>query len=153
MFKLTFITLEDGVCALYINGQYLGADDCSDERFSLGDILERLSRLPGVSVETATRPVPQNADWSWDEVAGSVFESGSPARKMTVAAFKQRLAGYPEDALCCGTFWLADDFLALDASLDDDAIDAAMERAEDSHDANIGFNWEYLQSVIEAVKE
>lgn len=51
------------------------------------------------------------------------------------------------------TFWLADDFLALDASLDDDAIDAAMERAEDCHDANIGFNWEYLQSVIEAVKE
>lgn len=99
MFKLTCITLEDGVCALYINGQYLGADDCSDERFSLGDILERLSRLPGVSVETATRPVPQNADWSWDEVAGSVFESGSPARKMTVSAFKQRLAGYPDAAL------------------------------------------------------
>jgi len=153
MFKLTCITLDDGVCALYINGQYLGADDCSDERFSLADILVRLSRLPGVFVETATRPVPQNADWRWDDIADSVFATPVSHRKMTVSAFKQRLAGYPEDALCCGTFWLADDFLALDASLDDNTIDAAMERAEDCHDANIGFNWEYLQSVIEAVKE
>ncbi|WP_300002444.1 hypothetical protein [uncultured Cedecea sp.] len=55
--------------------------------------------------------------------------------------------------MCCGTFWLADDFLALDDSLDEDTIDAAMEQAEECHDANVGFNWEFLHHVIEAVKE
>jgi hypothetical protein len=38
-------------------------------------------------------------------------------KRMTVKAFIARLAQYPEDALCCGTFWLADDFLSLDGSL------------------------------------
>lgn len=64
----------------------------------------------------------------------------------------QRLSIYPDDALCCGTFWLADDFLALDNTLDDDSIEAAMERAEDNHDAEIGFNWWHLQKAIEEVK-
>lgn len=71
---------------------------------------------------------------------------------MTVKAFIARLALYPEDALCCGTFWLADDFLSLDDSLTEDDIDAAMEQAQDSHDANIGFNWNTLQSAIDKVK-
>nr|WP_172704622.1 hypothetical protein [Hafnia paralvei] len=41
------------------------------------------------------------------------------ARSMTIAAFKRRLSRYPDDALCCGTFWLADDFLSLDDTLDE----------------------------------
>lgn len=71
---------------------------------------------------------------------------------MTVKAFIARLAQYPEDALCCGTFWLADDFLSLDATLSADDIDAAMELAQDSHDADIGFNWCHLQCAIDEVK-
>ncbi len=58
------------------------------------------------------------------------------SRNMTVAAFKQRLSRFPDDALCCGTFWLASDFLALDSSLTEDDIDAAMELAQHCHDAN-----------------
>lgn len=73
-------------------------------------------------------------------------------QRMTVKAFKERLAGYADDALCCGTFWLADDFLALDETLDEDAIDAAMERAQDAHDANEGFNWQHLAWAIDEVK-
>ena len=73
-------------------------------------------------------------------------------KRMTVKAFIARLAQYPEDALCCGTFWLADDFLSLDGSLTEDDIEAAMERAQDSHDANDGFNWSHLQAAIDEVK-
>ncbi|WP_227627343.1 hypothetical protein [Klebsiella michiganensis] len=71
---------------------------------------------------------------------------------MTVKAFIARLAQYPEDVLCCGTFWLADDFLLLDDTLTEDDIDAAMALAQDSHDANTGFNWDTLQSAIDEVK-
>ncbi|WP_258557411.1 hypothetical protein [Serratia fonticola] len=71
---------------------------------------------------------------------------------MTIRAFKQRLSMYPEDALCCGTFWLADDILGLDSSLDDDTIEAVMELAEDTHDAHVGFNWQHLQAAIDEVK-
>ncbi|MDX6913434.1 hypothetical protein SJZ84_21795 [Hafnia paralvei] len=74
------------------------------------------------------------------------------ARSMTIAAFKSRLSRYPDDALCCGTFWLADDFLSLDDTLDEATIEAAMERAQDSHDANIGLNWDALQCAIDEVK-
>lgn len=49
-------------------------------------------------------------------------------KRMTVRAFIARQAQYSDDALCCGTFWLADDFLALDDTLTEDDIDAAMER-------------------------
>lgn len=73
-------------------------------------------------------------------------------RKMTIHALKQRLSTYPDEALCCGTFWLAADVLALDNTLDEDAIEAVMERAEDSHDADIGFNWDHLQAAIDEVK-
>ncbi|MBG2089092.1 hypothetical protein I4481_27565, partial [Klebsiella pneumoniae] len=51
-------------------------------------------------------------------------------KRMTVKAFIDRLSQYPDDALCCGTFWLADDFLSLDGSLTEGDIDAAMERAQ-----------------------
>ncbi|ENN5319762.1 hypothetical protein ABSQ62_004760, partial [Salmonella enterica subsp. enterica serovar 1,4,[5],12:i:-] len=54
--------------------------------------------------------------------------------------------------LCCGTFWLASDFLALDSSLTEDDIDAAMELAQHCHDANDGFNWSHLQWAIDEVK-
>ena len=73
-------------------------------------------------------------------------------KRMTVKAFINRLSHYPDDALCCGTFWLADDFLSLDGSLTEGDIDAAMERAQDSHDANDGFNWSHLQAAIDEVK-
>ncbi|MES3702048.1 hypothetical protein, partial [Klebsiella pneumoniae] len=73
-------------------------------------------------------------------------------KRMTVKAFIDRLSQYPDDALCCGTFWLADDFLSLDGSLTEGDIDAAMERAQDSHDANDGFNWSHLQAAIDEVK-
>ncbi|WP_370612234.1 hypothetical protein [Klebsiella aerogenes] len=53
-------------------------------------------------------------------------------KHMTVKTFRERLAGYPDDALCCGTFWLAEDFLALDSTLDEETIDAAMELAQEA---------------------
>lgn len=71
---------------------------------------------------------------------------------MTVKAFITRLSAFPEETLCCGTFWLADDFLALNSTLTEDDIDAAMEWAQDSHDANDGFNWSHLQAAIDEVK-
>ncbi|MGY0154188.1 hypothetical protein NMD69_17175 (plasmid) [Edwardsiella tarda] len=71
---------------------------------------------------------------------------------MTIKAFIARLVEYPEDALCCGTFWLAEDFLSLDSTLTQGDIDAAMALAQDKHDANTGFTWEYLQWAIDEVK-
>ncbi|QNQ23010.1 hypothetical protein HF650_24985 (plasmid) [Kosakonia sp. SMBL-WEM22] len=58
----------------------------------------------------------------------------------------------PTDALCCGTFWLQADFLTLDAQLTEEQVGQAMEVAEDSHDADIGFNWEHLRCAIDAAK-
>lgn len=68
---------------------------------------------------------------------------------MTVKTFRESLTGYPDDALCSGTFLLAEDFLALDSTLDEETIDAAMELAQESHDTNIGFNWAFLQATKE----
>lgn len=73
-------------------------------------------------------------------------------REMTVKGLIEHLQCYPEDALCCGTFWLADDFLALDDSLTEEQIAAAMEIAFDNHDAELGFNWFTLQLAIDQVK-
>ena len=70
----------------------------------------------------------------------------------TIAGFIARLQQYPGDALCCGTFWLTDDFLALDSTLTEDEIAAAMSVAQHGHDANIGFNWATLQYAIDQVK-
>lgn len=153
MFRVTCIDLEERASALYINGHYLASEEGSSEKLCLRDILERLSRLPGVTTETVERPVPDSDEWSWNEVADSVFPAGiTLSRNMTVAAFKQRLSEYQDDALCCGTFWLAEDFLALDGALEDAEIDAAMELAQHSHDANDGFNWSHLQRAINEVK-
>ncbi|MGE0968579.1 hypothetical protein ACQFN5_00210 (plasmid) [Klebsiella sp. WOUb02] len=74
-------------------------------------------------------------------------------KRMTVKAFKERLAGYADDTLCCGTFWLAGDFLALDETLDEDTLDAAMERAQDAHDANEGFSRQHPARVTDEVKQ
>ncbi|PIF06863.1 hypothetical protein BX596_5163 [Enterobacteriaceae bacterium JKS000233] len=71
-------------------------------------------------------------------------------RSMTVREFRMRLAAVGDDELCCGTFWLAEDFLAIKPSLTPQEIAAAMEYAEDHHDANEGFNWWHLEQAIEA---
>lgn len=73
-------------------------------------------------------------------------------KRMTVKAFQERLSRYPDYALCCGTFWLSSDFLALDSSLTEDDIDAAIELSQYSHDADEGFNWSHLQWAIDEVK-
>jgi hypothetical protein len=41
---------------------------------------------------------------------------------VTVAGLIARLKQYPPDALCLGTFWLADDFLSLDDSLSEEKL-------------------------------
>lgn len=153
MFRLTCIDLDNGEFALYINNHYLGSEDGSGEKLYLGDLLERLSRLPGVLAQTLQQPVPDNEDWCWNEVADAVLPpSDLLRREMTVGGMIARLQEYPLDALCTGTFWLADDFLALDDSLDSATIVAAMERAYDAHDANYGYNWDHLRDAISEVK-
>lgn len=153
MFRLTCIDLDNGEFAVYLNNQYLGSEDGSGERLYLGDVLERLSRLPGVHMQTVQQPVPDDEEWCWNDVADAVLTPSSVLRgEMTVGGMISRLQEYPQDALCTGTFWLADDFLAVDHSLDSATIAAAMERAYHAHDANYGYNWDYLRSVIDEVK-
>jgi len=72
-------------------------------------------------------------------------------REMTIKEFRERLAGYPEDTLCCGTVWFSEDFLALNGKLTAEEIAAAMEAAEDHHDASSGFNWAHLLWAISEV--
>lgn len=153
MFKLTCIDLDNGEFALYINGHYVFDYDFSGQKLSANELRERLVLLPGIELETVSRTVPDHDDWSWNDVADTVFtRSCQPKRKMTIRALKERLSRYSDDALCCGTFWLADDFLGLDSSLTDDDIDAAMECAHYSHDAGIGYNWDSLQAAIDEIK-
>lgn len=153
MFKLTCITLDDGQHAVFLNGHCLVSDDVSGHKFSLGEILERLSRLPGVQTERVKWPVSAG-DWEWFDVANTVFPApGLWRREMTVSGMIARLQQHPLDALCTGTFWLADDFLSLDDTLDNETIEAAMALADECHDANIGFNWEHLQWAIDEAKK
>ncbi|WRH15962.1 hypothetical protein GC087_25685 (plasmid) [Pantoea sp. JZ2] len=71
---------------------------------------------------------------------------------MTVREFKVRLDAIGDDELCCGTFWLADDFLSIDPTLTREEIAAAMETAQDNHDASEGFNWGHLEWAISEMK-
>ena len=72
-------------------------------------------------------------------------------RAMTVREFRARLAVVGDDELCCGTFWLAEDFLGINPDMTPDEIAAAMEYAEDHHDANEKFNRWHLEQAIEVV--
>jgi len=49
---------------------------------------------------------------------------------MTVREFKARLDAIGDNELCCGTFWLDDDFLRIDPALTRAEIASAMEIAE-----------------------
>lgn len=71
------------------------------------------------------------------EAAGQ--PAGQVMRAMTVREFRARLDALADDELCCGTFWLAEDFLGINPAMTPDEIAAAMEYAEDHHDANEGF--------------
>ncbi len=72
-------------------------------------------------------------------------------REMTVRKFRARLAAIGDDELCCGAFWQADDFLRQRPALTHEEIVAAIEYAEDHHDANEGFNWWHLEQAIDGV--
>jgi len=153
MFRLTCIELINGEFAVYINNHYLGSEDASSERLCLGEIKEQLSRLPGVESQTLHEPMPEGDDWCWNDIADRVLPSLPACRDdMTVAALIARLQQYPQDALCMGTFWLAEDFLTLDESLSEEEIAEAMRICDHSHDAGIGFNWDTLQFAIDRVK-
>ena len=77
--------------------------------------------------------------------------AGQVMRAMTVREFRARLDALADDELCCGTFWLAEDFLGINPTMTPDEIAAAMEYAEDHHDANEGFNWWHLEMAIDTV--
>ena len=68
--------------------------------------------------------------------------------KMTVSRLIRQLQGYPADALCCGTFWVADDFLDIDESLTPAEIARAMKIADEWHDEEIGYNWPFLRDCV-----
>lgn len=60
MFRLTCIEPDNGEFAVYINHHYLGSEDASGERLSLGEVLEQLSLLPGVELQTLLEPVSES---------------------------------------------------------------------------------------------
>jgi len=153
MFRLTCIELDSGEFAVYVNHHYLGSEDASSERLCLSEILDHLSLLPGVELQTLHEPVPEDDDWCWNDIADRVLPSHPVCRDdVTVAALIARLQQYPPNALCLGAFWLADDFLSLDDSLSETEIAEAMRICDHSHDAGIGFNWDTLQLAIDGVK-
>lgn len=72
---------------------------------------------------------------------------------VTVAGLIARLKQYPPEALCLGTFRLADDFLSIDDSLSGEEIAEAMRICDRCHEACVGFNWDTLQFAINHEKE
>ncbi|WP_223510246.1 hypothetical protein [Rahnella sp. GSA61A] len=156
MHKLTKVVLDNGEMALYLDGYYLGSEDDSGDHITLDEIATALQKVPGISVQDVTCPCPDQQDWSWYAVAGEIF---TPAvnnyshREVTVEAFMSRLSAYPADTLCCGTFWLDEDFLEVDETLTPGEIRRAMEIATEHHDANIGYNWDSLRYAAELAKE
>lgn len=85
------------------------------------------------------------------EAAGQ--PAGQVMRAMTAREFRARLDALADEELCCGTFWLAEDFLSINPAMTPQEIAAAMECAEDHHDANERFNWWHLEQAIEAVMQ
>ncbi|MDN2488120.1 hypothetical protein MML63_21040 [Kosakonia sacchari] len=153
MQKLTRITLSSGEMAIYLDGWYLTSTEPDDRADGLDDVVTGLLRMPGMTLQDIDAPCPSQEDWCWNDVADGVFAARQPdAGECTVAALTDRLSRYPADTLCCGTFWLREDFLTLDASLTDEQIRLAMKVAQKNHDANTGYNWEYLRGAIEYVK-
>jgi hypothetical protein len=55
MFRLTCIELDNGEFAVYINHHYLGVKMPAESDFS-GEVLEQLSLLPGVELQTLLEP-------------------------------------------------------------------------------------------------
>jgi len=150
MHKLTRITLSSGEMAIYLDGWYLTSTEPGERADGLDDMVTGLLRMPGMTLQDIDAPCPAHEDWCWNDVADDVFAPRQPdAGACTVAALTDRLSRYPADTLCCGTFWLREDFLALDASLTDEQIALAMNVAQKNHDANTGYNWEYLRGAIE----
>jgi hypothetical protein len=85
---------------------YLGSEDGSGEKLYLGDVLRRLSRMPGVQLQTIQQPVPDDEEWCWNDVRRfGTYPSHVLRREMTVGGMMTRLQQYPLDALCTGTFW------------------------------------------------
>ncbi|MCZ3384894.1 hypothetical protein O3S68_21665 [Kosakonia sp. SOY2] len=153
MQKLTRITLSSGEMAIYLDGWYLTSTEPGDRADGLDDIVTGLLSIPGMTLQDIDAPCPAHEDWCWNDVADGVFAACQPdAGEYTVAALTDRLSRYPADALCCGTFWLREHFLTLDASLTDEQIRLAMKLAQRNHDAAVGFNWDTLQAAIECVK-
>lgn len=89
-------------------------------------------------------------------MAGEIFTpavNGYSHREVTVEGFMSRLSAYPAGTLCCGTFWLEDDFLEVDETLTSEEIHRTMEIATDNHDASIGYNWDSLCYAAELAKQ
>lgn len=84
---------------------------------------------------------------------GGLAPPDNDMKEMTVREFKLRLDAIGDDELCCGTFWLADDFLSIDPTLTQDEVASAMEIAQDSHDASEGFNWRHIEWAIGEMKQ
>lgn len=118
MQKLTRVTLSTGEMAIYLDGWYLTSTEADEHAHGLDDVVTGLLNMPGMSLEDIEAECPAQADWYWNDVAAVVFARPLPRPgACTVAAFIARLSQYPADALCCGTFWLQEDFLTLDAQL------------------------------------
>ncbi|EIQ7173741.1 hypothetical protein [uncultured Leclercia sp.] len=153
MFRLTCIDLDSGEFALCINGHVIASADNSHDKLFVGELHETLSRLPGVQTDRQLHTVPEEDDWNWSDVVASLLAPVPVSRcDMTVAGMMARLQAYVPDTPCMGTFWLAEDFLALDDGLTEKEVTQAMHIASDGHDAAIGFNWDTLQYAIDRVK-
>lgn len=96
MFRLTCIEPDNGEFAVYINHHYLGSEDASGERLSLGEVLEQLSLLPGVELQTLLEPVPECDDWCWNDIADRVLPPRPACRDdVTVTECRDRRAIRP----------------------------------------------------------
>ncbi|EPN4105014.1 MULTISPECIES: hypothetical protein [Enterobacter] len=45
----------------------------AESDFLWGEVLEQLSQLPGVELQTLLEPVPECDDWCWNDIADRVL--------------------------------------------------------------------------------
>ena len=45
----------------------------AESDFLWGEVLEQLSQLPGVELQTLLKPVPECDDWCWNDIADRVL--------------------------------------------------------------------------------
>ncbi|HHQ8364301.1 TPA: hypothetical protein ACSUN1_000599 [Salmonella enterica subsp. diarizonae] len=72
---VTLILLENGDEAVYIHGLFLECADIAQGDRPLSDIAARLAGLLNMPFRQTTLPVPEDEEWSWNDIVDALLKN------------------------------------------------------------------------------